>query len=99
MTLVRQHSMNGAETLKKAQEKKLAVEEIRMQRCKCGVTKLERVRHGTKGGTESGRNRKEISREGGGTGAGIYDEKRRPLPGKKVVEMEVQLSEAEKRKA
>ena len=32
-------------------------------------------------------------------GAGIYDEKRRPLPGKKVVEMEVQLSEAEERKA
>ena len=88
-----------AETLKKAQEKKLAVEEIRMQRCKCGVTKLDRVRQGTKGGTESGRNRKESSREGGGTGAGIYDEKRRPLPGKKVVEMEVQLSVAEERKA
>ena len=51
--------------------KKLAVEEIRMQRCKCGVTKLDRVRHGTKGGTESGRNRKESPREGGGTGAGM----------------------------
>ena len=62
-------------------------------------TKLDRVRHGTKGGPESGRNRKECSREGGGTGAGIYDEKRRPLPGKKVVEMEVQVSEAEERKA
>ena len=52
-------------------------------RCKCGVTKLDRVRHGTKGGTESGRNRKESSREGVGTGAGIYDEKRRPLPGRR----------------
>ena len=45
--------MYGAETwaLKKAQEKKLDVAEIRMLRWMCGVTKLDKVRNETIRGT------------------------------------------------
>ena len=42
------------------------------------------------GGTESGRNRKESSREEAEQ-VRAYDEKRRPLIRKKVMEMEVQV--------
>ena len=46
-TVVRPALMYGAETwaLKKAQEKKLEVAELRMVRPMCGVTKLDKIRH------------------------------------------------------
>ena len=76
--------MNGAETLKRAQENKLAVAQIRMQQCMCGVTKLDRIRNEIiGGGTESGEKSQRKFKRGGGPGAGIYDEKRRQLPRKK----------------
>ena len=55
-----------------------------MHQCMCGVTKLDRVYKEWKneGGTESGRNRQESSREEAEM-VRAYDEKRRPLPRKK----------------
>ena len=46
-TVVRPALMYGAETwtLKKAQEKKLEVAEMRMLRWMCGVTKLDKIRN------------------------------------------------------
>ena len=46
-TVVRPELMYGAETwaLKKAQENKLEVAEMRMLRWMCGVTKLEKIRN------------------------------------------------------
>ena len=46
-TVVRTALMYGAETLalKKAQEKKLEVAEMRMLRWMCGVTKLDKIRN------------------------------------------------------
>ena len=46
-TVVRPALMYGAETwaLKKAQENKLEVAEMRMLRCMCGVTKLDKIRN------------------------------------------------------
>ena len=46
-TVVRPALMYGAETwaLKKAQEKKLGVAEMRMLRWMCGVTKLDKIRN------------------------------------------------------
>ena len=61
-TVVRPTLMYGAETwaLKKAQEKKLDVAEMRMPRWMCGVTKLDKIRNGkNKRDNESGGNHKE----------------------------------------
>ena len=62
-TVVRPALMYGAETwtLKKAQEIKLEVAEMRMLRCMCGVTKLDTIRNERKNkrDNESGGNHKE----------------------------------------
>ena len=60
-TVVRPALMYGAETwaLKKAQEKKLEVAEMRMLRWMCGVTKLDKIRNESKRDNESGGNHKE----------------------------------------
>ena len=61
-TVVRPALMYGAETwaLKKAQETKLEVEEMRMLRWMCGVTKLDKIRNERiRGTTKVGGNHKE----------------------------------------
>ena len=62
-TVVRPALLYGAETwaLKKAQEIKLEVAEMRMLRCMCGVTKLDTIRNERKNkrDNESGGNHKE----------------------------------------
>ena len=61
-TVVRPALMYGAETwaLKKAQETKLEVEDMRMLRWMCGVTKLDKIRNERiRGTTKVGGNHKE----------------------------------------
>ena len=62
-TVVRPALMYGAETwaLKRAQEKKLEVVEMRMQRWMCGVTKLDNNKWMNKRDNESGGNHQESS--------------------------------------
>ena len=65
-TVVRPALMYGAETwvLKKAQEKKLEVAEMRMLRWMCGVTKLDKIRNERiRGTTKVGGNHKESTRK------------------------------------
>ena len=72
--VVRPAMMYGAETwaVKKAQEKKLDVAEMRMLRWMSGVTKLDKIRNERiRGTTKVGENQRKC-RNGGQSGMGMY---------------------------